>query len=65
MRRILFKLILVVAVIAAVGFYRGWFHVTSDGAIGTPNVTLTVDKDKIQDDKTAVREKAQDLGKRP
>ena len=61
--RLLIVLVVIVAGIAAFGFYRGWFHVTSGGAADKSNVTLTVDKDKIQQDKNTAREKAQDLSR--
>ena len=63
MQRIFFVLVLFVAGAAALGFYRGWFHVESDDADGTSNVTLSVDKEKIeQDRKTAVAD-VQDVGR--
>jgi hypothetical protein len=57
MKLLLFVLILIGAGIVGLGFYRGWFHVGSDNADGKSNVTLSVDKDKFQEDsKTAVAE---------
>ena len=61
MRRILGTLVLMTACIAAVGFYRGWFQVRSDVTDGTRNVTVTVDKVKIHNDKKAADDKAHDL----
>src|SRR5437870_3257137 len=37
--------------VAAFGFYRGWFQVGSDSASDKANVTLSVDKSKIEADK--------------
>jgi hypothetical protein len=65
MIRILFTLVLIVACVGAFGFYRGWFHVASDSNGDKSNVTLTVDKNKIQDDKQAARDKAHDLAQHP
>ena len=59
MRRFLIVLVLIVAGVAALGFYRGWFHLTSDKAADQSNVTLTVDKDKIQQDKQKAQDKVQ------
>jgi hypothetical protein len=42
MKRILITLLLVAACIAALGFYRGWFEVSSDIHIGKPNVKVRV-----------------------
>jgi hypothetical protein len=62
MARLLMVLVVLAAVVAAVGFYRGWFHLTSDSASDTANVTLTVDKDKIQEDRKDAQEKVEALG---
>ena len=59
--RFLFMLVLIAACIVGLGFYRGWFHVTSDNSADTPNVTVTVDKDKIQQDRNEAQQKVQDL----
>jgi hypothetical protein len=57
MKPLLFVLVLVGAGIVGLGFYRGWFHIGSDKTDDKSNVTLTVDKNKIQEDsKTAVKE---------
>ena len=61
--RFLIVLLLIIAGVVGLGFYRGWFHLTSDTAADKSNVTLTVEKDKMQQDK----QKAQDAvqGHRP
>jgi hypothetical protein len=61
------KAILVVAVlllvgIAGVGFYQGWFRLSTDDAGQQPSATITVDTDKIHADKETVKEKMQGLG---
>ena len=61
--RFLLVLVLIAAGVAGVGFYRGWFDLTSDRASEKSNVTLTVDKDKIDQDKQKVSDKAKDLAK--
>lgn len=63
--RFLTVLVLVVAGVAGFGFYRGWFHLTSDRSADKSNITLTVDKDRIQQDKNAASEKARDLHQPP
>ena len=51
--------IVIVAIVAAgFGYYRGWFSVHS---AGDSSVHVTVDRDKIDQDKASVREKAQDV----
>jgi hypothetical protein len=64
MKRFAAVIVLVIGAIAAVGFSRGWFNVASDNAAGQSNVTLTVDKDKMHEDKNKAVDKAQDLGHR-
>jgi hypothetical protein len=54
--RFLIVLLLIVAGVVGFGFYRGWFHLTSDGAADKSNMTLTVDKDKVQQDKQKARD---------
>src|SRR5579871_5710218 len=55
MKGFILVLVLVVAGVVGLGFYRGWFHVGSDNADGKSNVTLSVDTAKFQEDrKTAV-----------
>ncbi len=55
-------IVLVLAIVAGVGFYRGWFQVASNNEDANSQITLTVDKDKIQDDREAATEKVEDLG---
>ena len=58
--RFLMILILIVAGVAAFGLYRGWFHLSSDRGAEHSNVTLTVDKDKMREDKQKAVGKVQD-----
>ena len=59
--RIVFILVLIVAGVIGVGFYRGWFTVASDSQGSTPNITVSVDKEKIRQDKAKAVERVQDL----
>ncbi len=61
MARLLMVLVVIAAVVAGVGFYRGWFRATSDGSADQPAVTVTVDKEKIQQDKDDAQKKVDDL----
>ena len=60
MRAFLIVVVLLVVGVAGLGFYRGWFQLSSDrdNAEHKVNTTFTVDEDKIREDK----EKVQDLG---
>jgi hypothetical protein len=59
-----FFVVLVVLLIGTIGlgFYRGWFRLSSDNVDHKANVTLSVDQDKIREDEKTVKEKVQDLG---
>jgi hypothetical protein len=55
------KFLLVVAVlvlvgIAAFGFYRGWFQVSTADADHKSNVTFSVDQDKLRDDEQKLKD---------
>jgi hypothetical protein len=62
MRGALFALVLMVAVVAGLGFYLGWFHLSSGSDHGNAHITVSVDKDQIQKDKDKAVDKVQDLG---
>lgn len=62
MIRMLLGLALIVAVVAGVGFYMGWFHFSSGSDGNRAHVTVSVDKDPMQKDKDKAVEKVQDLG---
>jgi len=63
-RSIISVLLVVLICIVAVGFYRGWFTVSSrnaDAGSNKVNVSLTVDKGKMQEDAAMVKNKATEL----
>ncbi len=62
MKRFMILLVVVVACIAGLGFYRGWFHVGSDANDDKRSVTFTADPNKIKDDEKKVVEEVKDLG---
>ena len=62
MNRLMMTLALIVAAVAGLGFYLGWFQVTSDTLDHKVHVGLTVDKDKIQADEKKAMGKLRDLG---
>ena len=62
MRRFFVVLIVLVAVVAAIGFYRGWFDVSWNKTDGKGQLTGTVNEDKIEEDKKKALEKVHDLG---
>jgi hypothetical protein len=62
MKRFMILVVVIVACIAGLGFYRGWFHVGSDADDDKRSVTFTADPNKIKDDEKKVVEKVKDLG---
>jgi hypothetical protein len=50
MKRLLVVVAVLLAGVAGVGFYRGWFSVSTADADHKSNVTFTVDQDKMRDD---------------
>jgi hypothetical protein len=57
--RFLIVLLFLVAGVVGLGFYRGWFHVSSDRSAEKTGVTVTIDKDKAQQDAKDAKEKVQ------
>ncbi|HKI30657.1 MAG TPA: hypothetical protein VKA46_02105 [Gemmataceae bacterium] len=58
MKGLLAVIVLLLAGVIALGFYRGWVHLSTDDADQKPNITLEVDKDKVKADE----DKVKDLG---
>ena len=58
MRGFLIVVVLLLVGIAGLGFYRGWFQISSDrdNSENKVNTTFTVDEDKIREDKEKVQE---------
>ena len=46
-----------------VGYYRGWFQVSTGSTAGQSNATITVDRDKIQADQDKLKKQVQDVAK--
>jgi hypothetical protein len=61
MRALRSLLILVVIALVAIGFYRGWFSVTSKPGNQESDVTLSIDKEKIREDTNKVKAEARGL----
>ena len=61
MKRLIFVFLLMVACVAGLGFYRGWFRMESGSTSDTGQIKLTVDKDKIHEDEKKAEGKVQKL----
>ena len=61
MKKLAVVLVLVLAGIACLGFYRGWFTASTGDTAHGVNVSIGVDRDKIRDDESKVKEKIQGL----
>jgi hypothetical protein len=62
MRKLLGTFVILVLLITAIGFYRGWFSVSKDDQPGETNVEIKIDKDKIKQDAQEATRKAKELG---
>ena len=62
MRRLMFVVIVLMACIVALGFYRGWFGLSTEGAGSQHRITLTVDEDKIKADEKKARDQLPAMG---
>ncbi len=62
MRTLVVVFVLLVVGIAALGFYRGWFSLSTDNTDHKPSATITVDKEKIQEDEQSAKEKVHNFG---
>lgn len=63
MKRLLSWLLLTSVILTGLGFYRGWFTLSS-GPVANSNkvdLRLTVDADKVRDDAKQVQDKARSL----
>ena len=61
MRGFLVVLLLLVVGTVGLGFYRGWFQLSTGGTAGKSNATITVDRDKMQADQDKLKKQVQDV----
>ena len=57
MRGFFTVVVVILIVVACVGFYRGWFRLGSETSAGKTDITLSVDQDKIKADENKVENK--------
>ncbi len=63
MKKLLGAIIVLLLVIACVGFYLGWFSITTNATPQKSSTTITVDKDKIKADELKAKERVKELVK--
>jgi len=61
MKTLIVVLVLLVAGVVGVGFYEGWFKLSTESVDHKSNLTLTVDPDKIKEDEKKAAEKVHGL----
>ena len=64
MKALFGAIVLLVVGIICVGFYQGWFRITTHSTDQKSSATVTVDKDKIQADEEKVKGKVGELGQK-
>lgn len=62
--RLVLILVLILALIGVVGHYRGWFEFSSSGKDKRPGIAVSVDEDKIRQDKDKAVAKVESLGQK-
>ena len=64
MKALFAAILLLVVGIVCVGFYQGWFHITTHSTDQKSSATITVDKDKIRADEGKAKEKVEEFGQK-
>ena len=57
-------IVVLVALTIGLGFYMGWFQISSSSENNKPNISLTVDGNKLAADKNKAVDAVQDLGQK-
>ena len=65
MRNLLVVVVLLLVGIAGLGFYRGWFQLSTTSTDQKPSATVTLDKAKIHEDEQVAKNKCKGSSKRP
>jgi hypothetical protein len=64
MKRLFVLLLMTVACIVGLGFYLGWFRLSTDRTDQKTNITISVDPDKIREDEEKAKEKVLEAGRK-
>ena len=61
MFRLIGMIVVALAIVAAIGWYRGWFHVETHNEQGVHQVDVTVNKTRVDQDKAKVQQDVHNL----
>jgi len=64
MKALFGAIVLLVVGIICVGFYQGWFHISTHSTDHKSSATITVDQDKIKADEGKAEEKVKEFGQK-
>jgi hypothetical protein len=64
MNRFLVALLLLVVGAIGLGFYLGWFRLSTNRTDQKTNITITIDQDKIREDEKKAKDKVQEAGQK-
>ena len=62
MRALMVIVVLLLVGIAGLGYYRGWFALSTNSSDNAPSATVTVDKNKFHEDEQRARDDVQGFG---
>ena len=64
MKTLFGAILLLLIGIVCLGFYQGWFHITTHSTDQKSSAKITVDKDKIRADEGKAKEKVEEFGQK-
>ena len=64
MRSLMLVVLLLAIGIAGLGYYRGWFTLSTNSTDPTPSATIKLDKDKFHADEQKARDDVQGAGQK-
>jgi predicted negative regulator of RcsB-dependent stress response len=64
MKALFGALVLLLLGLVCLGFYQGWFHITTHNTDQKSSASITVDKDKIRADEGKAKEKVEEFGQK-
>jgi hypothetical protein len=64
MKTLFGAILLLLVGLVCLGFYQGWFHITTHNTDQKSSASITVDKDKIRADEGKAKEKVEEFGQK-